>query len=207
MLFLFLTVFAFAYEVLVLPKLTCQPCEDELTKMVDQIDGLDIVAISLGIRTVCLDAVDDQAMTKLKKELAAKEYAITEETQRKDCNFVVQSPWHGAEGDFSVVSSGERFSMRKNKVKGKYTLFDFGATWCGPCHDYANTLKPILQNNDTLAVRAIELGGDQKTSFDHPVVFQYLGEAEGLPWLILYNPEGKKIYEGNDLEMVIGLIK
>ena len=53
--------------------------------------------------------------------------------------------WMGVEGDFAVASTKKRFSMKKKRVEGKYTIFDFSATWCPPCHSNAKILKDILQ--------------------------------------------------------------
>jgi copper chaperone CopZ len=208
LMFIYFLVFqVLAMEVWIIPKMNCTRCEGDVKKIVNQIEGVEIVEISFASRKVCLESTKDQAYDLLKEELAKLEYEIEVSSQQEDCKFQRQSSWDGVEGDFKVVSNGERFSLRKNKVKDKFTLFDFGAVWCGPCHDYAMALKPLLQTNDKLAIRAIELGDNQLTSFDHPVVFQYLMEAEGIPWMILYDPDGKKIYEGNDLEAVLKLIE
>ena len=102
--------------------------------------------------------------------------------------------------DFEIVSTGERFKPKRELSKGKFTVFDFGADWCGICHSTAKQLQDLLKERDDLAVRAIHLPGDEDASFAHPVVFQHLYEASGLPWFVLYGPDKNKLYEGSSYD-------
>ena len=56
----------------------------------------------------------------------------------EDCIRETRNTWIDAQGDFKIISHGERVSIKKHRVKGKYTIVDFSAIWCVPCHDISN---------------------------------------------------------------------
>ena len=64
-----------------------------------------------------------------------------------------------------------------------------------------------MQQREDVAVRAIELPDNQKIAFDAPVVFQHMSQAEGLPYMILFDKRGKKLYEGSDLDELLRYIE
>ncbi|MGM9733467.1 MAG: thioredoxin-like domain-containing protein [Prevotella sp.] len=67
--------------------------------------------------------------------------------------------------------------------KGKLTLIDFWASWCGPCRAAIPKVKKILDaNNDRLVV--ISCSVDEKEAAWHKAV-----EAEKMPWAQLLIPK------------------
>jgi len=98
-----------------------------------------------------------------------------------------------------VTAKGEEVDLEAHEVDGKFTIFDFGAPWCGPCHVAEKLLRDYLSDHPDVALRAVVLDAqDAKTSFDMPVVAQHLQTAPGLPYFILVNPKGKTIARGVD---------
>ena len=63
-----------------------------------------------------------------------------------------------------------------------------------------------MKAHPDIAVRAISLGDDPKASFELPVAKQHLAFAPGIPWFVVYAPNGKKIYEGGELEKAFSKI-
>ena len=113
-------------------------------------------------------------------------------------------PWAKTDGhDVQVISDGFEFEIKEHLVEGKFTIFDFGASWCGPCHAAAQRFKAAMTTHSDIAVRAISLGDDPSLSFEHPVVQQHMSFANGLPWFILYSPSGKRIYQGGDVDALL----
>lgn len=180
-------------------------CETKIQEIMSQIDGASVSTFSLDDKTVCINGVFDEA--EAQSQLKSAGFTVTSPKSDVKCvNPSKQSLWANIDGDVKIISTGDRVSFRKEKVEGKHTLFDFGASWCPPCLISTRLLTPILAKKDFLALRAIEFEGDIHQSFESPVAFQHLSEASGLPWFVLFNPDGEEIYRGNDIQKVLLLL-
>ena len=103
--------------------------------------------------------------------------------------------------DIRVASHGEAFDVRKHLARGKYTVFDFWAEWCGTCHVLTPKIERLVQERSNVALRTIDLkqwdsaAGKQATKeFKMP----------GLPYVRVYGPDGKFVGEviGNDIHKI-----
>lgn len=92
-------------------------------------------------------------------------------------------------GDIAVVSKGEPVDLKAHLVKGKYTVYDFYADWCPPCRALDVRLHELAAQNDNLAIRKIDI-----VDWTTPVVQQH--GIEGLPHMVLFDPAGKQLAEG-----------
>ncbi len=112
-----------------------------------------------------------------------------------------QDPWSGiVDLDVKVISHGEETDLAAHAATGKFTVYDFGADWCAPCHTTAAALQAYLRTHPDVAVRAILLdGSDAAASFALPIVKQHLQFAPGLPYLLVRAPNGKTVYQGPDV--------
>ncbi|HEY3174317.1 MAG TPA: thioredoxin family protein [Candidatus Polarisedimenticolia bacterium] len=95
-------------------------------------------------------------------------------------------------GDVVVVSRGERVDLEAQAVAGKYTIYDFYADWCAPCRSLDVRLRELASRHDNVAVRKIDI-----IDWTTPVVAQH--GVEGLPFMILYGPDGKRLAAGEDV--------
>ncbi len=109
--------------------------------------------------------------------------------------------------DVKVVSRGEAFALADARVADRYTVLDFGAPWCAPCFSVADTLAAYLRTHADTAVRVAWLDtADARASFALPVARQHLAYATGLPWLVVLDPAGKKVYEGGDAAAALAAV-
>jgi thiol-disulfide isomerase/thioredoxin len=113
--------------------------------------------------------------------------------------------WADTEGlDASVISRGERVDLESHLTSGKWTIFDFGAPWCGPCHASEKLLRIFLRDNPDVALRAIILDSQNANeSYAMPVVQQHLQSAPGLPYFVVMDPKGKVFFRGSEVDKLL----
>lgn len=87
--------------------------------------------------------------------------------------------------------------LEAHAVKGKVTLFDFYAVWCAPCRQVDAHLFPMLGQRKDLALRKLNV-----VSWETPLAARYLKDASGLPFIVIYGKDGKRVatVEGFDLK-------
>ena len=183
-------------------------CPPRIKSALSAIDGVENVVVDFGQAQACFEASSTPSEASLKAALESEGYSLGAIEAVDRCVQPVKvspgDPWAKADGhDVKVISDGFEFAIKEHLVEGKFTIFDFGASWCGPCHVATRRIKATMANHPDLAVRAISLGDDPAKSFDFPVVQQHMAFADGLPWFILYTPQGKRVYEGGDVEALL----
>ncbi|PJJ84407.1 TlpA family protein disulfide reductase [Mucilaginibacter auburnensis] len=110
-----------------------------------------------------------------------------------------------------ITTDGKNVSS--NTLKGKYVLFDFWATWCGPCMAAVPFVKGIRTKyaSDKLAIIGINKDSDMKnllrgaktTGMSWPQFYDKhdymtdLYEVGAIPVLVLIDPDGKLIYKSD----------
>lgn len=73
-------------------------------------------------------------------------------------------------------------------VKGKVTVFDFYAEWCKACRKVDGHMYRRLADGDaTIAYRKLNIG-----EWDSPLGKRYLASVESLPYLVVYDRDGKR---------------
>lgn len=91
--------------------------------------------------------------------------------------------------DVRVITHGQEVELAGNVVAGKYTVFDFYAPWCPPCRVVGPALERLAERRTDLAIRKVDI-----VDWTMPVAAQY--KIESLPYLIVYDPEGRRMAEG-----------
>ena len=143
------------------------------------------------------------------------EYRVTKVSRIDTCPFDAGTNkrpvklWRDTNGiDAAVVSHRDTFELNDAIVPGKYTIIDFGADWCSPCLIAEKRLKRYLAEHEGVALRAAAMEGQTPAAtFALPVAKQHLKNAAGLPYFLLYSPNGKQLYRGQNLDKVFSLIE
>jgi len=81
-------------------------------------------------------------------------------------------------------------------VKGKVTLFDFYAIWCGPCRKVDAHVFPMLGQRSDLAVRKLNM-----VSWETPLAERYLKDTPSLPYIVVYGKDGKRVRAISGLDL------
>ena len=104
-------------------------------------------------------------------------------------------PWATqGSGDVEIVSTGQAVELQEILVQDKFTVIDIGASWCSPCHDAARALRGYAEQHPDTAIRVISLEGEPHQSMALDAAA--LAERGVLPWLLVYGPDGERIYGG-----------
>ena len=110
-----------------------------------------------------------------------------------------------ARADIKIASHGEAFDVRKHLARGKFTIFDFWAEWCGPCHVLTPKIERLVVDRTDVALRTVDL-----KQWDSPAGKQATNEFKvpGLPYVRVYGPDGKFVGDvvGNDIEKIKQLV-
>ena len=192
----------------------CDGCNKRLATVFGGLPWLEDVHANFLEQAACgrlVGDVDEPALQAALGEgphtvVGVERVAVCPETLRGR----LPSPWEGrAEGvDVQVISHGEQVDLRAHLVEGKYTIVDFGAPWCAPCHEVAESLRAYLLDHDDVAVRAVELeGATAQDSYEQPVVGQHLANVPGIPWLVVHAPDGKVLGRSQSLDRTLKAIE
>lgn len=91
---------------------------------------------------------------------------------------------------------GEFVELEPNLAKGKVTIVDFHAAWCGPCRDLDAALLERMRANPQLALRKLDV-----VDWDSPVAKSYLRDVPALPYVEVYDAKGKRVARISGLEI------
>ena len=194
--------------------MNCISCEGKLTEALEAVPEVSKVTVSFDAKGACVAGkADRDAVQQAIAAVGPYEIASIESVERCPPRMVAgdkTNPWLSIpEGlDAEIISFGKEVDLAPNLAAGKFTIVDFGAPWCGPCHEVAAELKTYLGAHDDVAVRAITLDADTpKVSFNMPAAQQHLKFAGGLPYLLVFDAHGKRIYKGGDLKAATAAIE
>jgi len=158
------------------------------------------VPIARNLDDRCVHGIPCEVCVKCHPELVGKFKAAGDwcpehgvpESQCGICHpEVLKVPPHAPDGaDFKrVVASGEDLpALEPHLARGKITLIDFYADWCGPCRQVDEHVFAQLGQRADLAYRKLNI-----VSWDSPIARHYLAGVANLPYVLVYGRDGKLI--------------
>ena len=183
--------------------LACDSCAVTATEALQKMPGVTEATVTFATRRARVESNRRIEDAEFRETLAKFGY---EARFPHDRVVPPLTPDERAQLDIKVASSGEAFDVRRHLARGKYTVFDFWAEWCGPCHVLTPKIERLVQERGNVALRTIDL-----KQWDSPAGKQATKEFKvpGLPYVRVYGPDGKFVGEvvGNDIEKIKQLVR
>ncbi len=193
--------------------MVCNGCQKNVTAALEGLPFVRNSVSSFAVGGACLELSGGGDTERIREAVTGLGYTVRAIEAVETCPAKLRpghriDPWDDTGGhDVVVVSRGEEVDLEAQLVADKYTVIDFGAPWCGPCHTAAATLRRYMDEHADTAVRAITLdANDPRESYALPVVEQHLKWIGGIPYFIVYDPSGRTIYKGSEVDAAIKAI-
>ena len=181
--------------------LTCELCVTNAEKALRGIDGVTSAKVTLESGMATVVAKREIANDEIRRALAKHGF----DAGFANDPFPRLSAEERAKLDIATASKGEAFDLARHMARGKVTIVDFWAEWCGPCHALTPKLERLVRDGNGIALRTIEL-----PTWESPSAKQATAEFRlpGLPYVRVYGPNGRFLgaVTGNDIEKVKKLI-
>lgn len=87
-----------------------------------------------------------------------------------------------------ISKQGELVELEKFLVPGKVTVFDYHAVWCGPCKEVDRHMLALLERNDDIALRKLDV-----VDWDSPIAKEHLSGVATLPYLVVHGQSGRNV--------------
>jgi thiol-disulfide isomerase/thioredoxin len=199
--------------VLDIKGMTCSGCASTVKETLMGSKGIESTFVSHLAGKACVATSGALDAPAVGAALKIADYEMTAHVAVATCpdnlRGKLPDPWEKRSEGLNVesISQGEEFDLKAKLVKGNYTIIDFGAPWCEPCHDAADLLVAYLTSHSDVAVRAVNLNGQNpEESYQQPVVAQHLQYVKGVPWFLVYAPDGKVLYRGTQVDKAMSSI-
>ena len=182
--------------------MVCGSCESKIAEKLDSLPFVENTKVSFDDGRACAELSGEMVEADVISALEGMNYTVAAIAKTDAC--LLSGPprnWADvADYDAQVISRGEPVVLEDHRVGSKFTVYDFGAPWCAPCHGAEILLKQYMSEHPDVAVRAVVLdAANAVDSFDMPAAKQHLTNAPGLPYFVVVSEKGKTIYRGSEL--------
>ena len=93
--------------------------------------------------------------------------------------------------------SDANLDIQELVVKGRVTVIDFFAVWCGPCRVVDSVVKEMMSNSPDITYRRIDIG-----TWSSAISKRYLGKVPQLPYVIVFDKSGQRLDDISGLDLV-----
>jgi thioredoxin 1 len=165
----------------------CEGCVGPIRKQLSGVDGVKLVDLKWKEGTATVDVAANFDRGKIRKAMTDLGFeAVFPGEKRKDIEPL--DPAVLKTLDVAGDPTGAKVDVAKTVVRGKITILDFYADWCGPCHLLETRLHNYMTTHADLALRRVNVG-----KWDTAAAKQATREfrAEALPYVRVYDGSGR----------------
>lgn len=174
--------------VISLDKIDCSDCGDGIVADMRQMPGVyDAQFNRRKAEVVIVAAPTIDVFTEVRKRAAEDGFeAILGESKGR---YLERLPFPEGSDVITVAKDGMDVpDISLYLAKDKVTVVDFSATWCGPCRKVDEHMVKAFAGRTDLAYRRLEIG-----DWDSQLARHYLANVPQLPYIIVYDKNGKAI--------------
>ena len=189
----------------------CATCEPKVTEALNALPFLAEAMASTPVSQACAELTGPVDEDAIRNAIAELTYSVTAISVMDECTLEKRRyPDNWAETDdldVVIISGGEEVDLTAHTVDGKFTIFDFGAPWCGPCpcgRETARTISPTIRTSPFARLYWMP-----RTRMLHSPCRSLLSTCRQPPaylYFILVNPKGKTIARSVDPARVLAKI-
>jgi copper chaperone CopZ len=165
----------------------CAGCAGPITKQLQGVEGVRKASVDWKAGTATVELAEGADKQKLRAAITELGFeAIFPGEKRKDLEPLPAEVVKAL--DIAELPGTKKVDAAAMAVKGKITILDLYADWCGPCKVLETRLQRYMQANPGIALRRVNIG-----KWDNEAAKQATREfrAEGLPYIRVYDRKGK----------------
>jgi len=164
----------------------CDACAPPIVRALSAIDGVKSAKVDAKKGTATVDVPEGFDRERLRTALSNAGFGVVfdgeqpREMQPLAADIVKTL-------DIRTFTDGRRIDIPSVMAKGKITIVDFYADWCGPCNVLETRLQHLMQGKKNIALRRVNIG-----KWDNAAAKQATElRAEALPYIRVYDAQGK----------------
>lgn len=182
--------------VLSLQGLDCADCSTEFVAELKGTKGVYEARFDRRRAEMTLVAAPELDPLALLRPLAEKEHATVVVGAGQGRYLASKAPPPGADVVWIARDGADVPDLGAHLAKGKVTVFDFSAPWCGPCRAVDEHVLDKYASSADFAYRKLDVG-----DWDTPLAKRYLSEAGKLPHVLVFDPKGQRVEVISGLEL------
>lgn len=165
----------------------CAGCAGPIVKQLQGVGGVKNASVDWKAGTATVNLADGTDKQKLRAAITDLGFeAVFPGEKRKDLEPLPAEVVKTL--DIAELPGTKKVDAAAMAVKGKITILDLYADWCGPCKVLEARMQRYMQANPGIALRRVNIG-----KWDNEAAKQATREfrAEGLPYIRVYDRNGK----------------